>query len=146
MVFITRKMIIMVTGHWPHNICVISRGLGFFSSTQKFYYYITTFTKTCHSVEYTVNSIHWLITIQRKKLKGNRALSRHKYNLGRIICVSDAEIWYNNNKRSFDSQIFSKELNIMQKTHIRWIAKLQYIIVSYRNDTWPVWNYTLDFF
>ena len=90
------KMIIMVTGHWPHNFCLISRGLVFFSSTQSFYYYITTFTKTCHSVEYTVNSIHWLITIQHSKVKRQSCIIlHHKYNLRRIICVTDAEIRWN---------------------------------------------------
>ena len=69
---ITPKMIIMVPGHWPHNFCLICRGYIHFVIDFGFHCYcITTFTKTCQSVEYTVNQIANLNNIN---LKSSRVL------------------------------------------------------------------------
>ena len=69
---ITPKMIIMVPGHWPHNFCLICRGYIHFVIDFGFHCYcITTFTKTCQSVEYTVNQ---MANLSNMNLKSSRVL------------------------------------------------------------------------
>ena len=54
------------------------QGVGFLFIDSSFYYYITTFTKTCHSVEYTVNSI---LTHNNTKVKRQTQQFRRKNDL-----------------------------------------------------------------